>query len=134
LQQLYTIAIYRNQYHGSFPPITVIVDGGWSKCCHKHSYNSKSGVTIIIVLETRKILYLAVRNKYCSICNKATDGNIPLHQCFRNWDESLSAIIILKRFQESEAQHGLRYINYIGDGDSSVQPALVSGLLWGSDI
>ena len=103
------IAISRNQYHGCFPAITVIVDGGWSKCCRKQSYNAKSGVAIIVGLETRKILYLGVRNKYCSMFNKATDGNIPLHHCFRNWDESSSAMetdIILKSFQESEAQHG----------------------------
>ena len=93
------IAISRNQFHGRFPAITVMVDGGWSKRCHKRSYNAKSAVAIIIGLETRKILYLGVRNKYCSICNKATDGNILLHHCFRNWDESSSAMetdIILK--------------------------------------
>ena len=115
----------------------MIVDGGWSKRCHKHSYNAKSGVAIINGLETQKILYLGVRNKYCSIYSKATDGHVPLHQCFWNWDESSSAMeidIILKGFQESEEQHGLRYINYIGDSDSSVQPVLVEGLPWGRDI
>ena len=50
------IAISRNQYHVRFLVITVIVDGGWSKYCHKHSYNATSGVAIIIGLETGKIL------------------------------------------------------------------------------
>ena len=40
------------------PTITVIVDGGWSKCTHKHSYNAKSGVGIIIGKETGKILFM----------------------------------------------------------------------------
>ena len=34
--------------------------------------------------------------------------------------------IILKGFLQSEEQHGLRYTQFIGDGDSSVYPALVS--------
>jgi len=34
------------------PGITVIVDGSWSKCAHKHSYNAKSDVGIIIGKET----------------------------------------------------------------------------------
>jgi len=54
-------ARFRNQYHSHFLAITVIVDGGWSKCCHKQSNNAKFGVAIIIGLETRRILYLGVR-------------------------------------------------------------------------
>ena len=132
------VAISRSQYHQGVPAITVIVDGGWSKRSHRHSYNAKSGVGIIIGKETGKILYLGVRNKYCAICNKTTgDTLIPAHTCFRNWEESSSAMesdIILKGFQQSEQQHGLRYIQFIGDGDSSVYPMLVSGVSWGYAI
>ena len=41
-------AISQNRYHQGVPAITVILDGGWSKRSHKHSYNAKSGVGIII--------------------------------------------------------------------------------------
>ena len=129
-----SIAISNGRYHQGVPAITVIVDGGWSKRSHKHSYNAKSGVGIIIGKETGKILHLGVRNKYCSVCNKAADGTVPQHTCFRNWDKSSSAMetdIILKGFLQSETQHGLRYIQFIGDGDSSVYPALVSGVPYG---
>ena len=34
----------RGDYHEGVPAITVIVDGGWSKRSHRHSYNAKSGV------------------------------------------------------------------------------------------
>ena len=43
-------------------------------------YNTKSGVAIIIGLEMKKMMYLGVRNKYCSICTKAVDGKLSLHQ------------------------------------------------------
>ena len=34
------IAINKGQYHNNVPAITVIVDDGWSKRTHKHSYNA----------------------------------------------------------------------------------------------
>ena len=51
------LAIERNSFHEGVPAITVIVDGGWSKRSHKHSYNAKSGVAIIIGKETRIIIH-----------------------------------------------------------------------------
>ena len=36
----------------------------WSKRSHKHSYNAKSGVALIIGKETRKLLFIGIRNKY----------------------------------------------------------------------
>jgi len=48
------------------PAISVIVDGGWSKCTHKHSYNALSGVGVIIGKHTGKLLCIGVRNKYCA--------------------------------------------------------------------
>lgn len=65
------LAIEQNSYHQGIPAISVIVDAGWSKRSHKHSYNAKSGVGIIIGTKTKKLLYLGVRNKYCSICDRA---------------------------------------------------------------
>ena len=82
-------------------------------------------------------MYLGVRNKYCSVCNKAAGGTPPHHNCFRNWNESSSAMetdIILKGFLNSEQKHGLRYIEFIGDGDSLVFPVLVSGVPYGHYI
>ena len=124
-------------YHQGVPAITIIVDGGWSKHLHKHSYNAKSGVGIIIGKVAKKILYLGVRNKYCSVCQKAGEGTVPEHTCFRNWDESSSAMetdIILKGFLQSEQQHSLQYTRFIEDGDSSVYPALASSVSYGPFI
>ena len=40
------IAIEKGSFHEGVPAITVIVDGGWSKRSHKHSYNVKSGAGV----------------------------------------------------------------------------------------
>ena len=110
----------------------------WSKRFHKHFYNANSVVGIIANWQkTGKILYLEVRNKYCLVCHKTAGAIMPLHTCFLNWDESSSAMetdIILKGFLRSEVQHGLRYTQFIGDGNSSVYPALICGIPYGRFI
>ena len=63
----------------------MVADGGWSKCSHKHSYNAKSGVAVIFGLHTKKLLFLGVRNKYCSVCAVAEHKGqkTPQHVCYR---------------------------------------------------
>ena len=98
----------------------MITDGGWSKRTHKHSYNAAGGVATIIGKETKKLLHIGVRNKYCYLCNQ--NNNKP-HVCFKNLDQdsqSMEVDIILEGFIEIEIKHGLRYMRVVGDGDSSV--------------
>ena len=123
------LAIQRKDYHQGVPAITVIADGGWSKRSHRHSYNARSGVAVIFGKETKKLLYLAVRNKYCSICSIAENrGQQPQqHACYRNWAGSSGAMesdIISEGFKQSEKAHGVRYMRLIGDGDSSVMSTI----------
>ena len=98
--------------------------------------NALSGVGVIFGKETKKLLYIGVRNKFCSACEKK--GSNKEHECFRNWDGSSSSMesdIILEGFRMAEKQHGLRYTNFIGDGDSSVHTTLISGVPgWGHAI
>ena len=92
------IAKDKGSFHEGVPAITVIVDGGWSKRSHKHSYNAKSGVAIIIGKETGKLLFIGVRNKYCHACVSRKKSN---HACFRNWNASSSEMetdIVLRGF------------------------------------
>ena len=64
-------AIQNQCFHHDVPSITVVVDSGWSKRSHRHSYKAKSGVAVIIGYATQKILFLVVRNKYCTVCSIA---------------------------------------------------------------
>lgn len=119
------LAKERNDFFKGIPAITVIIDGGWSKRSHKHSYNAKSGMAIIIGKETNKLLYLGIRNKFCSICTISQNKNVspPKHTCYKNWSGSSSAMeadILVSGFNIAEETHGLRYMRVIGDGDSSV--------------
>ena len=105
------MAIDRGDYHEGVPAITVVVDGGWSKRSHRHSYNAKSGVGIIVGLETSKILHLSVRNKYCSSCARGSPPD--QRHCYRNWTDSSSEMeksTILEGFKNAEKIHGVRYM------------------------
>ena len=129
------LAINKGSYHEGIPAITVIVDGGWSKRSHKHSYNANSGIGIIIGKETGKLLYLGVRNKYCYGCQMEIPPD--KHVCYKNWTASSSEMetdIIVNGFLEAEKTHGLRYTSFIGDGDSSVHPTLIQKIPWGRCI
>ena len=129
-------AIEQGSYHHGIPAITVIVDGGLSKRTHKHSYNALSGVGVIFGKHTGKLLYIGVRNKFCAACvhNKKAQKKTD-HICFKNWSgpsASMESDIILEGFRMAEQQHGVRYIKFIGDGDSSVHAKLISGVSgWG---
>ena len=130
------IAEENGRFHEGVPAITVIVDGGWSKRSHKHSYNAKSGVAIIIGKETGRLLFIGVRNKYCHACALGMKEND--HACFRNWNSSSSEMetdIVLEGFLEAERVHGVRYTQFVGDGDSSVYPTLLTSVPgWGHTI
>lgn len=130
------LAIERNDFHEAVPAITVTVDGGWSKRSHKHSYNAKSGVAIIIGQQTGKILFMGVRNKFCTACTLGIP--VDKHHCYKNWDSSSSEMetdVILEGFQKAELMHGVRYMRFIGDGDSSVYLTLLNSVPgWGRDI
>ena len=119
------IAINNKQDHHGIPCITVIVDAGWSKRSHQHSYNANSGVGVIFGAATNKLLYMGVRNKYCAVCSIAQRNKVdpPQHMCFKNWtgsSTSMEADIIATGFRISQEMHGVRYTQVIGDGDSSV--------------
>jgi len=132
-------AVEQNLNRQGVPAISVIVDGGWSKRTHKHSYNALSGVGVIIGKYTGKLLYIGVRNKYCAACvnNNKPQKKIK-HICFKNWEEasaSMESDIIVEEFILAEQQHGVRYTKFIGDGDSSVLARLRQDVkVWELDI
>ena len=57
------------------------------------------------------------------------------HTCFKNWSGLSSSMETNDGFQKAESQHIVRYLRFIGDGDSSVHPVLVAKVpVWGYTI
>ena len=53
-----SLAIAQGTFHDGVPAVTVVVDGGWSKWSHKHSYNAKSAVGVIFGVATKNYFSL----------------------------------------------------------------------------
>lgn len=129
-------AISIGSFHQGVPAITVIADGGWSKRSHKHSYNAKSGVAVIFGHYTKKLLFLGVRNKFCSVCTvaRSKEHEPPPHKCYQNWAGSSVAMesdIISEGFRQAEKMHSVRYIRVIADGDSSMMCTIRQSVAYG---
>ena len=55
------------------------------------------------------------------------------HDCHKNWTGASSSMepdIIISGFKEAESKHVLRYTEFVGDGDCSVYPKLITGVLF----
>ncbi|XP_049821547.1 uncharacterized protein LOC126265075 [Aethina tumida] len=115
------------------------LDGGWSKRSYGHTYNENSGAAVIIGKTTGKVLFVGVRNKYCCICARAENNNeaAKTHICFKNWSGSSSSMeqdIIVEGFNNSIEMHGLKYLKFIADGDSSVFKNIKEKVPYGHEV
>ncbi|XP_050306168.1 uncharacterized protein LOC126743213 isoform X2 [Anthonomus grandis grandis] len=114
------------------PCITVVADGAWSKRSYNVNYDAASGV------RTGKLLFLGIRNKYCSFCAYASAKNmevIPDHTCYKNWSNtstSMESDIIVEGFRKSIDMYNIIYKRLVGDGDSSVYKKLIEARPYGS--
>ncbi|XP_054259250.1 uncharacterized protein LOC128983994 [Macrosteles quadrilineatus] len=127
------IALEKGNIFQGKPYITVIGDGGWAKRSYGHGMSSKSGVDIIIGAETKKILFLGVKNKFCFTCSNSRKKRQD-HICYKNYtgpSTGMESSVIVEGFKRSEEDYGLIYKYYIGDGDSSVFARIQEGCQYG---
>lgn len=66
------------------------------------------------------MLFVGIRNSYCSVCQRAAyrKSEIPAHECFLNWKKPSNAMKadgILEGFSNSLNMHGLKYNKVIGE-------------------
>ena len=59
--------IDKGDYHQGYQQSQLLQMEDGQKRSHKHSYNAKSGVAIIFGAYMKKLLFMGVRNKFCSI-------------------------------------------------------------------
>ena len=133
------IAIEKGHVINGISWIEVEGDGGYGKRSYRSGkHDSLLCVGVIIGVETKKVLSVEVRQKFCLTCFKATKLNRKprAHRCFKNWSykkssSSMETDCILKGFQKSVETHNLIYKTYIGDGDSATYKALLDNDVYG---
>ena len=84
-------------------------------------------------------MFIGVRNKYCSICQKSCTNNkdAPEHLCYKNWNGTSTAMeadIIVEGFRQSIPMHNIIYHKLIGDGDSSVLKKIMLAKPYGNNL
>lgn len=111
---------------GQTDGVTVSGDGSW----RKRGFSSLYGITSLIGWHTGKIVDVLVKSKFCKSCDfwKNKKGTAE----YEEWAEShndncqmnhagssgkMEVDSIVEMFSRSEQLHGIKYSNYIGDGD-----------------
>ena len=120
--------------------IAVSGDGTW----RKRGFSSSYGVVTVLSTVTGKALDCEVMSKECRQCmqwrgkersaefHEWWDGH--QHECHANFEGSsgsMDASGILNIFQRSVEGHGLRFVEFLGDGDSKAHKLLVQEAVYG---
>ncbi len=108
--------------------IAVEFDGSWEKRSYATKFSSLAGCAAIIGLRTNKILYSAIKQKYCHICKLAKSRNTTprQHDCKRNYEGpscGMETQIVVDGYKYCNGK-GARFNRFVGDGDSSTYKAL----------
>lgn len=120
---------------GTGPGLTVSGDGSW----HKRGYFSKYGVSAIIGYCSGKVIDMIVKSSYCKMCEYWSKILSKLefellwkdfHEetCSANHEGSAKKMEvdgIVEMFSRSIKKYNVRYLNYIGDGDSKTFKGIV---------
>ena len=103
--------------------IAVALDGTWQKRGH----TSLNGVESTTSVDTGKVIDVEILTKYCQTCENLKNCTVELQAhktsgiCKANFTgvsggmEAVGAVAI---FQRSIENYGVRYVKYLGDGDS----------------
>lgn len=118
-------------------------DGSW----RKRGFQSLFGVTTLIGYYSGKIIDLLVKSSMCVQCDRKkkelnTEEFLKWYDehkedCTRNHEGSAGKMevdSVLEMFQRSEEQFGVKYSNYVGDGDSKTFKALLDAEPYGKDL
>ncbi|KMQ86117.1 hypothetical protein RF55_14998 [Lasius niger] len=121
------LALEKNNIINGIPYITVVADGSWMKRSYGNAYDSLSVIGAIIGYHTGKILFVGVRNKFCTLCDVAERKGVQLrtHKCYKNFDRNASSTsiksdAIAEGIKCNFEMHRLIYKTVVADGDSSV--------------
>ncbi|XP_057339915.1 uncharacterized protein LOC130677250 isoform X1 [Microplitis mediator] len=114
--------------------LTVSGDGTWQK----RGYTSSFGVSSIIGYFTGKILDINIKSAYCKLCEywKKKTNTVEFEEWYQSHEDVCSANhqgssgkmevdAMVEMFSYSETKYGVKYANYIGDGDSKTYSGII---------
>lgn len=123
--------------------ITVSGDGSWKTRGHMSRY----GIVSVIGAESGKVVDIKVKSSYCKLCSQwkgPKKGRI-----YDEWYEnhkstctanhhgsaaSMECVGLQEIFSRSERKHNVKYIEYIGDGDTKSFKMVHDSMPYGPDV
>ncbi|KAJ4449279.1 hypothetical protein ANN_00677 [Periplaneta americana] len=122
--------------------LSVSCDGTWMR----RGFSSLYGVSTVVSIDTGKVLDAQVLSKYCTTCStrkKSLNKNEEeqweqnhAKSCCKNYHGSsggMEAAGMKLIFHRSQEKYGVRYVKYLGDGDSSAFKSVFESEPYGSD-
>ncbi len=124
--------------------IEVSCDGTWAR----RGYTSLYGCVCVIAVATGKVLDFEVMSRYCKSCDiwsKRDPESLEYKQwkasheteCMANFSQSSKAMEsagAVQLWKRSVSKYGLRYMAFIGDGDSAAYKSVVSAKPYGEGV
>lgn len=77
------------------PAVNVVVDGSWSKRTYGHGHDSNTGMAVIIEEDTKLVLWIGTRNKYC-------------RQCAMDLISQITTTHVCTKYSRSSQKYGVR--------------------------
>ncbi|XP_076549216.1 uncharacterized protein LOC143306722 [Osmia lignaria lignaria] len=118
-------------------------DGSWKK----RGFKSLYGVTTLIGYYSGKVIDLVVKSSYCQACHmwKSRENTEEYHEWYEHHEEEcaknhegsagkMEVSAITEMFLKSEEKYGVKYGNYIGDGDSKTFKAILDVNPYGDEL
>ena len=111
--------------------IAVAIDGSWQKRGH----TSLNGVVTATSVDTGKVIDVECLSKYCQQCKMPQKKEMQ-HNCTANYEGTsggMEAEGAVRIFHRSVDSRGVKYIKYLGDGDSKGYNTVVASKPYGND-
>uniref|UniRef100_A0A1B6FLX7 Mutator-like transposase domain-containing protein n=1 Tax=Cuerna arida TaxID=1464854 RepID=A0A1B6FLX7_9HEMI len=111
--------------------LCVAVDGTWQKRGHV----SLNGVLSVTSVDTGKVLDVSILSKYCNCPEKSK--NIHKESCTANYSGTSGGMEVsgaVEVFSRSQELYGVRYLVYLGDGDSKAFAAVNEKIIYGNGV
>lgn len=118
------------QFQNGNRDIVAAFDGTWQKRGH----TSLNGVVCATSLDNGKVIDFECLSKYCFKCRNKDINN---HDCQKNFDGysgGMEGAGVLSIFARSESLHNVRYVKYLGDGDSKAFSKVCDAKIYGEGI
>jgi hypothetical protein len=111
--------------------LSVAVDGSWQKRGH----TSLNGIVSVTSFDTGKVLDVSILSKHCKCPQKLKNKHEA--NCTANYvgtSGGMEVAGVVEIFQRSIEKHGVKYVEYLGDGDSKGYLSVCQAMPYGPEI